>query len=464
MGIMDHPSGLSNDCTPKPSSSEEEEIRFMAEYTWQTLLALYERFNIRENLRLRNVDSDIVVSGVPADVLNTVAILGELSDAVSEVLRRLQVVTVEEVDVEQRAIRGRVLTSLAAKYWPVALPVVATKVSLETPANLLLVVTLLEVKKRVAGLLEGIPGRVSPEIDPLRSVIVEKLESLVQRCDRLLSEPVLKPLTIKALRFADDERRVAELEEQVLEDSMRRPREYRGYARFLDLRRALHENLRVIEKDVRVLSELLPALKISREKLYELYGFTLVLECIFSIVGGGCEVMVDSSGRVLSIYRNGERIDISYNALPQSVESRLRTARYYGILDGEIKVDGLGGLPDTIAVSRRDDKRKLVVIDYKYTRDLSYLVQSRFKVYSYLNEFNADAAILVAPMPTNGLYSDEEAYEQRGFYLIAREYSGAIIKIDDNGKMLALVYVDPQEGCLERSKSALRKVLEISLL
>jgi len=436
----------------------------MVEYTWQTLLALYERLHISENLRLRNVDSDIVVSGVPAEALKTVAILGELSDAVNEVLRRLQVVTVEEVDVEQGAIRGRVLTGLSAKYWPVALPVVATKVSLETPANLLLVVTLLEVKKRVTGLLERIPKEVSPEIDPLRRVVVERLEGLVQRCDRLLSEPTLKPLTIKAVRFVDDERRVAKLEEQVREDSLRRPREYRAYDKFLRLRRELHENLRVIEEDVKTISELLPTLKISREKLYELFGFTLVLECIFSIFGGVHDVKVDSSGRVLSIYRNGERIDISYNALPQSVESRLKTARYYGILDGEIKVDGLGGLPDTIAVRRRDDKRKLVVIDYKYTRDLSYLVQSRFKVYSYLNEFNADAAILVAPTPTNGLYSDEEAYEQRGFYLTAREYSGAIIKIDDNGKMLALVYVDPQEGCLERSKSALRKVLEISLL
>ncbi|PLJ76789.1 hypothetical protein [Infirmifilum sp. SLHALR2] len=460
---MDRPSGLSSDCTPKPSSSEEE-IRFMVEYTWQTLLALYERLHISENLRLRNVDSDIVVSGVPAEALKTVAILGELSDAVNEVLRRLQVVTVEEVDVEQGAIRGRVLTGLSAKYWPVALPVVATKVSLETPANLLLVVTLLEVKKRVTGLLERIPKEVSPEIDPLRRVVVERLEGLVQRCDRLLSEPTLKPLTIKAVRFVDDERRVAKLEEQVREDSLRRPREYRAYDKFLRLRRELHENLRVIEEDVKTISELLPTLKISREKLYELFGFTLVLECIFSIFGGVHDVKVDSSGRVLSIYRNGERIDISYNALPQSVESRLKTARYYGILDGEIKVDGLGGLPDTIAVRRRDDKRKLVVIDYKYTRDLSYLVQSRFKVYSYLNEFNADAAILVAPTPTNGLYSDEEAYEQRGFYLTAREYSGSIIKIDDNGKMLALVYVDPQEGCLERSKSALRKVLEISLL
>ena len=113
--------------------------------------------------------------------------------------------------------------------------------------------------------------------------------------------------------------------------------------------------------------------------------------------------------------------------------------------------------------------RRLLVVDYKYTRDVRYLVDSRFKVYSYLHEFNADCAVIVAPRPKEGTGievtgMDEEVHEQCGFYLGVVPYGGAIIEIDDDGKMLALVYVDPDRDSLEKTKCALTKVLKASLL
>ena len=46
----------------------------------------------------------------------------------------------------------------------------------------------------------------------------------------------------------------------------------------------------------------------------------------------------------------------------------------------------LKGLPDTIVVKAPSSGavKKLLLLDYKYTRDYNYLSQSRFKVLAYL--------------------------------------------------------------------------------
>ena len=155
---------------------------------------------------------------------------------------------------------------------------------------------------------------------------------------------------------------------------------------------------------------------------------------------------------------------VSYSAIPEGAESRLKRARYYGIVDGEIRVDGLGGLPDTIIARRWEGDRRLLVVDYKYTRDIHYLVAARFKAYSYLHEFNADCAAVIAPYPVKmEQVRDEEAYEQRGFYLGAAPYGGAIIEVNENGKLLAMIYADPSPDSVKRAKQAIIRVLKTAL-
>jgi len=72
----------------------------------------------------------------------------------------------------------------------------------------------------------------------------------------------------------------------------------------------------------------------------------------------------------------------------------------------------LKGLPDTIVVKAPSSGavKKLLLLDYKYTRDYKYLSQSRFKVLAYLYEFDADCGVIVAPTPSarNGIRSQTQ--------------------------------------------------------
>ena len=454
----------SDDFIPKSLSSKEEEINFMANYVWPTLVALYDRLKLYEKLKLRNIDEDIVVGGVISEALRAIEILNELSDTIKSILKKLQAIITEEISVEKHAIRGRILVNLVARYYPAALPIARTKLVLDTPANLLLIVTLLEVRNTIIKVLNYLSSRNSPsELSPLKSLAIERLRKFISICDYLLTEPILKALINKARTLVGNTRRINDLEERVREDILKRPREYRAYMKLLRLRELLSQELKVIEKDSQELGEIL-SLKITASKLYELYGFTLILESLINILSGKeWKVHLNREGRVLIFERPEECIKISYNAIPQGVKSRLSNARYYGIINGEIKVDKLGGLPDTIIVRDWKGKRRILVIDYKYTRDVQYLVESRFKAYSYLHEFNADCAMIIAPSPKEATSTNEEVYEQRGFYLGIAPYKGAIVVIDDSRKMLILTYVDPDSNSIKMAKYTLTKVLRIAL-
>jgi len=58
---------------------------------------------------------------------------------------------------------------------------------------------------------------------------------------------------------------------------------------------------------------------------------------------------------------------------------------------------------------------------------------------------------------------DEEAYEHLGFYQNLMERGGAVIEIDSNYKMLAIVFADPNLNGAKKAKKAFRKILNILL-
>ncbi|MEM1632548.1 MAG: hypothetical protein QXJ59_07885 [Thermofilaceae archaeon] len=451
----------------------------MANYVLTTLLSLYSRLKLAEPLRLRVYSDDLVITGSVADVVRAQKTLRELTLAVKSALKRLQVLMAEELMlVNVDTIAGRVNTQLAARHLPVAVPVKTTRVSYETPANFLLAATIIEIETRLKRILQNLLSTRHTGSNPLVDIAVKRLIETISSYEYLLNEPLLRQLIPKASVIAGDERLLNELEARVRLNAVMRPREYRAYRPLLKLRRELRMNVHIIEKNARDFGERL-ALKLPVSKLYELYGFTLLLEALLEkIYDESWKINVSEEFRVLTLERGNERVHISYNALPQDVNSRLATAKAFGLLSNGIDqalVKKLGGLPDTILLMKIEGKENLVVVDYKYTRRLSYLAASRFKALSYLYEFYADCVIIVSPTVWNTSKEsanhsvleseelDEEAQEHLSFYRSISERGGALIEIDSNGKMLAIVCVDPNHKGAENAKKAFKKIFNVLL-
>ncbi|MEM2824048.1 MAG: hypothetical protein QXF69_08090 [Thermofilaceae archaeon] len=451
----------------------------MANYVLETLLSLYSRLNLTEPLRLRVYDKDLVITGDVAEVVKAQKALRDLTLVVKSALKRLQALIAEELMlVNVGAIAGRINTKLAAKHLPVSIPVKATRLSYETPANLLLAATIIEVETRLKRVQQTlIKARYANEY-PLIEIAIKRLLEMISGYEYLLNEPVLRQLIPKASVIASDEGLLNELEAKVRLDAATRPREYRAYHPLLKLRKELRMNVHIIEKSTKEFGESL-ALKIPVSKLYELYGFTLLLEALLeNIYDESWRTKVNEEFRVLTLSRGDDRVHVSYNALPQGVCSRLATAKAFGLLSNSIDqtlIKKLGGLPDTIILMEIEGKKNLIVIDYKHTRRLSYLVASRFKALSYLYEFRADCAMIVTPTVWNTAKEsaghsvleseelDEEAQEHLSFYRSLSERGGALIEVDSNGKMLAIVYADPNPKGAENAKKAFKKIFNVIL-
>jgi len=442
-----------------------EEIRFMARYVWRTLLYLYDRLKVKGRIRLRNVDSYIELDPEAAEAFKTALYFSELVEAVREALRRLQFTMHEEVVPERYAAGGQVEARLLARYLPSYTPIRRRRVEYATPANLLLATALLETRAMARRTLRRLASRDgNPLYDALRGYAAERFQDIIHTCDMLLSDPIIRPLLREALKRRA---RVEELEKVVEMEYMRRPRLYRPYRRLIRYTRLLRAKMGVAAHALEELAEKLLAMDITPAKIYELYGFTLILEALTEVLeekaGPLAAASLDKQGRELVVSSGQLRLSIAYNAIPDDIKSKFEKARIYGLLDGEIEAPSIKGLPDTFIMAECRGQRRLLVVDYKYSRDLSYQINSRFKVYAYLNEYNADAAIVVSPTPSRTAPADEEGRDQADFYTTIASHQGALIHINGQGKILAILYLDPGEESLGRAEEALRVVLAFFL-
>jgi len=453
------------DTSLRQHNPEVDELYFMSKYIWRTLLALYDRLNIRGRLSFRNIDGFIEFDERFADAVKSCIIVADLIDMIKKILVRMHRILIEELAIGKHYIRGRIQVSLAAKYFPLSVPTRVSKLTSETPENLLLVITILETREllfRALSILNACSSfRSNVLYEALLSTLKEELSSALSRCEYILSDPALRPLILKARLIIDSKEKVSRLEEEVRLNVIRKPKELGVYADILDYREKLRAALVILIKEVEGLGRRL-AIKIGGNKIYELYGFTLILETICSIfeIDRGWRVNIVSEGKVLQLKGPEVEILISYNALIEDVESRLKYSKAYGILDCEIEeVKKLGGLPDTIIKIVDSRGCRVIVVDYKYTRSMDYIVNARFKVFSYLYEFKGvNAGIVVSPIPQKGEISDEEAYEQESFYMAASKHYGAVINIDSNGKILALAFLEPKEELLDKSRIVLKRL------
>lgn len=445
-----------------------EELRYMAEYTWVTLLALCERLQLKQNLRFRVLSDFIEVPRELSDVIKISALLLSLLESTRKILRRIQHTLVEELRVTKHEIKGKIDTHLIALFYPHAIPTRFQRISIQTPANLLLIITVLDIIESLQRSLKIISSYKTKSyfLQPLISQIKKELSKSISLCMYLLLDPVLRPLLPLARLIKAKIGDIKHLERTVLLESFRKPKEYIVYRDFLRIRRCLKQTLSLTNKTLRQEGfKKLLTIEISPGKLYELFGFTLVMESLCKVlkIDENWKINIDRKGRFLVMENQREDISIciSFNALPRDIKSRLQKARAYGIINGPINVESLRGLPDTIILLNEKGNKRKVIIDYKYSRDLSYLVNARFKALAYMFEFKADAVIIISPMPIKfASILDEEVVDQRSFYIEATRYGGAFITINENG-ILILTFIEPEKSSLSYNKQVLETVFSL---
>ncbi|MGC8988415.1 hypothetical protein, partial [Infirmifilum sp.] len=275
--------------------------------------------SLRKKLVLKTPKGDLIVGGEIANVMKLLYVISELSIVIKEILRKVQAEIIEEKEIiTSGSLDGRVLTGLAGKYAPSAIPVSKTRLLLETPANLLLAATLVEVRFEILNLIASLK-ETKPELKPLREYAKKRLIDVLLKCEYLMYEPVLRPILSKAQLLAGQPSKLKTLEETVKYEVLRKYRDLKSYSRLLELRRLLRENLSLLENSITELNKTL-TLEISTEKLYELFGFTLILQALIEEFSP-TEIKVLEDERELQMSIVDSKMIISYNTLPEDVES-----------------------------------------------------------------------------------------------------------------------------------------------
>ena len=199
------------------------------------------------------------------------------------------------------------------------------------------------------------------------------------------------------------------------------------------------------------------ALKMTIERLYELYTLYIVLRAL-SRLG---EVKSEDSTILVEF---GKGIHVFYNSRPKAGNKPLSRVALgeSDHLDNEV-LRRLSGIPDITLVI--NDKVK-VVIEVKHSYNISYLTLARFKTIAYIHEYDADAGILVYPGlnyirkrkgQTHGLFDEE--YEATRTVLEKAETRGyIIIKLRDDAS-LYIMPLTPEEKREQDNIDKMYKVL-----
>ena len=188
-------------------------------------------------------------------------------------------------------------------------------------------------------------------------------------------------------------------------------------------------------------------------RLYELYVAGIVLEALGEL--GYSVEKADANRFVLT--RDNEAVELLLNSDMEgsrllSVDSDKETARK------------ARGRPD---ISLKDKNRKrLLVIECKFSDDPNYLTAGRFKAMAYLYEYGAQAGALVFPeLNSEGRPYDGEDEGTRGLWRSLTKEGGLLCMSlrDDTGQALYLLRVDPAEGndAEEAWEEAKRRVMTV---
>jgi len=444
------------------------ELRYMAECVWDTLAYLYDRLSLRKHLKFRVVNKDLVFEPETADLLRIPIFLNDLLDVMKNVFRRLQFTVLEQEEVVSYVIRGKVDVKRSAKYFPQALSVRRQLITIETPANLLLAATAIEVYEKLLNVYNRlVSSPVSSAMQPLRDLAVRRISDALTFAWVIMQDPVVRQLLRSAKELVLRPEKLDRLEREVWNEARLRPREFGAYVELLKLRERLRKPLAATTLEG--VKEAL-AIDLTSGKLYELYCFTKLLYILVEQLEVK-DAKLNQDDRVLKIdARYGDKnvqLTISYNVIPKSVKSRVQEAEAKGLLGDGVSPSVLKGLPDTIIKVESDSKNVVIIVDYKYSRATNYLTEARFKALAYLYEFNANGVVIMSPSPTgkDKEVEDEEVEDQSKFYTSIKGYGGAKLFINKNreGKFLIFAYINPEKEKEDRNAEIMRKIMEIML-
>ncbi|GEM_PF-5628083 len=400
------------------------EIEFMAYYVSRTLLVFHNKLNLKESIKFRYIETEKYIE-LPLELGYIIKILKYIEDIVQSIknlLTKLQRVIVEEVRLSNYEISGIISTSLCGKFLPNHVPLRERKIIHEVEANYFIVTLLSWIISKIVSMKNFLERETL--LKYLAYSILVNLNYAYQLCSNLINDPILKPL-IPKVRTLKHEGEIDRFARKVRELCIRRIRDYRTYLKVLHLWEKIKTQIAITIKNIQdsEVVKTLHTLELVPSKLYEMFCFTLLLESLINYIqqklNQEFKAWVEDSIVIFETSRH--IITISYNSLVRGVDSKFTRAKAIGIINDYIEeVKLLKGLPDTLLMihDKASRTRKVVVIDYKYSRDLSYIIQSRFKVMSYLYEHNADIGVLITPFPKYTRREDEEELDHEGFYRI----------------------------------------------
>ncbi len=243
-------------------------------------------------------------------------------------------------------------------------------------------------------------------------------------------------------------------------------------SKLLEVADRLHEVDRIVRKldEIRILMRHLKGelgkitIRFLAERLYEIYCLYIVLKAIHELYNIKEIKRRDLARLMVGTERKG-RIEIIYNSpIPCSAVEHALAKKLLSMeeINNEI-LEKARGRPDLIIEFIDIDGRKRLLLEAKFSATLGYISGGKFKAFSYLYEYNADAAILAFPIANEQFFRrsvyDEEA--KASFGLLKAATGEGIELLLRDGKRLYVVPLSPLNE--EVSMRILKRILEMTI-
>lgn len=202
-------------------------------------------------------------------------------------------------------------------------------------------------------------------------------------------------------------------------------------------------------------------IKIVISKLYEMFVYMIVKKVLeekgFTINGKEGFMKGSLGNELLHLVFNVDPTSYGINDLIEGVDDM-----------DEKFTKSILGRPDLSIIRERERKRKLIIIECKYSVSPTYITEGRFKAMAYTYEFSSDATLLVFPglASRTAKQGEEESTIRIYEEMMKRKVNGKVagwidLKLRD-GRTVYLVSIDPMEEFdenLNRMKTVISLVI-----
>ena len=194
------------------------------------------------------------------------------------------------------------------------------------------------------------------------------------------------------------------------------------------------------------------ALRVFLDKLYELYVLYVILKALQRLG----EVRKEDS--IIFVRLNGNGIRVFYNSRPRANGapiSRVALGDSDSLDRGDL--ERISGVPDITLVV---NGRVKVVVEVKHSRNVGYLTLARLKTMAYVDEYDADAGVLVYPgirLKEDSSIIDEEYAATRTLLSRAEARGFVRIRLRDD----AALYVAPLRPCMRYEDKNIERMYRI---